>query len=160
MDPYRKAGNMTNHYVPSIKAAFYLDPVGRESGCLRVVPGSHRSPLHEQLWSLHLDIPARAAKLPHVGAKLLEMWERDSGDPEGGEGLLADPKVNHFGLEPRDVPSFAIESQPGDVVFFSHQLWHASFGGRSGRRMFTLNYRIAEAEVAKQIAEETEYTCT
>ncbi len=69
-------------------------------------------------------------------------------------------KVNLFGLEPRDVPSFALESQPGDVVFFSHQLWHASFGGRSGRRMFTLNYRIAEAEVAKQMAEETEYSRT
>ena len=26
----------------SIKLAFYLDPVGRDTGCLRIVPGSHR----------------------------------------------------------------------------------------------------------------------
>jgi hypothetical protein len=35
-----------------IKIAFYLDPVGRESGCLRVIPGSHRDPLHGDLMPL------------------------------------------------------------------------------------------------------------
>jgi hypothetical protein len=29
--------------VINIKMAFYLDPVGRDSGCLRVIPGSHRT---------------------------------------------------------------------------------------------------------------------
>ena len=140
MDPYRLAGNMTQHYVPSIKAAFYLDSVDADTGCLRVIPGSHRSPFHEMFWSLHLDIPARAEKLAHVGPKLLEMWERDTGSPEGGEQLLQDPDLNHFGLAPSDIPGVAIESEPGDALFFSHQLWHASFGGRSGRRMFTMNY--------------------
>ena len=32
-----------------IKVAFYLDPVAKETGCLRVVPGSHRLPLHAAL---------------------------------------------------------------------------------------------------------------
>ena len=69
---------------------------------------------------------------------------------------------NTFGLAPEDIPAFAVESSPGgarlplahliilgggaagvgaDVVFFSHQTWHASFGGAAGRRMFTLNFR-------------------
>ena len=70
---------------------------------------------------------------------------------------------NTFGLAPEDIPAFAVESSPGgarlplahlivfargdaagavaDVVFFSHQTWHASFGGATGRRMFTLNFR-------------------
>ncbi len=32
-----------------VKVAFYLDPVGRDTGCLRVIPGSHRDPLHTAL---------------------------------------------------------------------------------------------------------------
>jgi ectoine hydroxylase-related dioxygenase (phytanoyl-CoA dioxygenase family) len=36
-----------------IKVAFYLDPVRRGSGCLRVIPGSHREPFHSALKPLH-----------------------------------------------------------------------------------------------------------
>jgi ectoine hydroxylase-related dioxygenase (phytanoyl-CoA dioxygenase family) len=91
-----------------IKVAFYLDPVTRDTGCLRVVPGSHRPPLHDDLKRL-----------------------REPG---------ADPTATPFGVAPRDLPQFPLESQPGDVVFFNQALWHASFGGRTGRRMFTLNF--------------------
>jgi len=35
-----------------IKMAMYLDPVRKDSGCLRVVPGSHREPLHSDLLPL------------------------------------------------------------------------------------------------------------
>ena len=146
-DPEWIAGRRgKNHYVPSIKVAFYLDPVAKESGCLRVIPGAHRNPFHDRLWSLHLDIPVNAAKLEDVGPKLLQMWERDTGIPEGGEKLLSDPGVNHFGVDPREVPSYPIESEPGDAVFFSHQMWHSSFGGKVDRRMFTLNFRSAQIE--------------
>jgi ectoine hydroxylase-related dioxygenase (phytanoyl-CoA dioxygenase family) len=69
------------------------------------------------------------------------MWERDTGNSDGSDRLLCDPDANHFGFEPGDVPGYPIESQPGDVVFFSHQIWHASFGGRTGRRIFTLEFR-------------------
>ncbi len=34
---------------PIIKVAFYLDPVREDSGCLRVIPGSHKEPLHSDL---------------------------------------------------------------------------------------------------------------
>src|SRR5207253_9639051 len=33
----------------SLKIAVYLDPVDRNSGCLRVIPGSHRDPFHQTL---------------------------------------------------------------------------------------------------------------
>jgi ectoine hydroxylase-related dioxygenase (phytanoyl-CoA dioxygenase family) len=52
----------------------------------------------------------------------------------------ADPTVSPFGVEPRDVPCYPLESHPGDMVMFNQNLWHASFGGRTGRRMFTLNF--------------------
>ena len=91
-----------------IKVAFYLDPVARETGCLRVIPGSHIPPLHDDL------------------------------KPLGSQ--RADPSVSPFGVAPNEVPSVPLESNPGDMVFFNQNLWHASFGGRTGRRMFTLNF--------------------
>ncbi|MCZ6679222.1 MAG: phytanoyl-CoA dioxygenase family protein [Candidatus Poribacteria bacterium] len=96
---------------------FFQDQLVKDGGCLSVIPGSHCSPLHEVLWSLHGDIPERGAH------------------------LVAQPGVNPFGISAGHIPSFSVETQPGDVVFFSHQLWHASFGGRSGRRMFALGYK-------------------
>jgi ectoine hydroxylase-related dioxygenase (phytanoyl-CoA dioxygenase family) len=81
---------------PRIKVAFYLDPMTKETGCLRVLPGSHRRPLFDD-----------AAGFRHLGPEL---------------------------------PGFALETEPGDVVFFSQNLWHSSWGGKTGRRMFTLNY--------------------
>ena len=145
-DPERIGGRWKDHYVPSIKVAFYLDPVGKDTGCLRVIPGAHRGPYHDKLWSLHMDIPAAVKGFDRVRPKLLTMWERATGDPESGERFLSDPDMNHFGLAPRDIPCYPIESEPGDAVFFSHQMWHSSFGGQAGRRMFTLNFRSAQTD--------------
>jgi hypothetical protein len=50
------------------------------------------------------------------------------------------------------VPCFPLESQPGDAVMFNQNLWHASFGGRTGRRMFTLNFGARPA-----LADQVEY---
>ncbi len=35
-----------------VKVAFYLDPLGPNDGCLRVIPGSHRAPFHTDLVGL------------------------------------------------------------------------------------------------------------
>jgi ectoine hydroxylase-related dioxygenase (phytanoyl-CoA dioxygenase family) len=97
-----------------IKIAFYLDEVTRETGALRVIPGSHR--LEMRNW------PARQA------ANAPELW----------------------GIAQNEVPSFALESSPGDVVVFNHNLMHAAFGGSSERRMFTINlcrHANSEAEL-------------
>ncbi len=94
-------------YYDGIKVAFYLDPVTKDTGCLRVIPSSHRLPLHDDLRTL---------------------LRRN------------DPSPSPL-LEPRNVPCFPLESQPGDVVFFNHKTWHAAFGGRTGRRMLTLNVK-------------------
>ena len=99
-----------------IKVAFYLDPVTKDTGCLRVIPGSHRPPMHDQLRTL---------------------INRNEPNPS--------PLV-----EPRNVPCFPLESQPGDVVFFNHNTWHSAFGGQTGRRMFTLNVK-AKPTTERQI---------
>ena len=98
-----------------LKIALYLDPVARDTGCLRVIPGSHRVDIVES-WDA---LKARNAK---------ELW----------------------GIEQRDVPAVALESQPGDVVAFNHNLMHASFGGSTRRRMFTLNL-CSHAETPAEI---------
>ncbi len=91
-----------------IKVAFYLDRVTKDTGCLRVIPGSHQLPLH-------------AALDPLLGQR-------------------ADSNHRPFDTDGPGVPSFPLESQPGDVVFFNQNLWHAAFGGKTGRRMFTMNF--------------------
>ncbi|MCE7982134.1 MAG: hypothetical protein DYG89_13140 [Caldilinea sp. CFX5] len=104
-----------HHVGKFLKVALYLDPVGRDTGCLRVIPGSHRLDLYDT-WE------ARQAR------KASELW----------------------GIDQREVPHVALESQPGDVVAFNHNLMHASFGGSSRRRMFTLNncaYCTTAAEI-------------
>ena len=90
-----------------IKVAFYLDPVRKDTGCLRVIPGSHKGTLHEAL---------------------NERWPKVAAEE------------SPYGIDGAEIPSFPLESDPGDVVMFDQRLWHASFGGRTGRRMFTLNF--------------------
>ena len=116
-----------------IKVALYLDPVTSHTGCLRVIPGSHRPPLHEDLEPLRL---LRRMQPGYAGKTVPD---------DAGPGCDMP-----FGVESADLPGFSLESQPGDVVFFNQRLWHSSFGGRTGRRMFTLNYGqdpVSEAQV-------------
>ena len=88
----------------AIKVAFYLDPVGRDTGCLRVLPGSHRL---ESIW---------------------RSGELSPRNPEAWGGAAA------------EIPGqVALETEPGDLVVFNHNTWHASFGGSQRRRMFTMN---------------------
>ncbi|MDB6169530.1 MAG: hypothetical protein JWM88_2394 [Verrucomicrobia bacterium] len=98
---HRDSLYQSNSYI---KIALYLDPVTRDTGCLRVIPGSHRD----------------------AG---LAMW-RDE-DLRAAEG--------NWGVHQRDLPAYPIESQPGDVLLFNHRTLHASFGGGTRRRMFTMN---------------------
>ena len=87
-----------------LKAAFYLDPLTRESGALRVIPCTHRMDAFN-------------------GTRVRE----------------AGACKEHWGLELQDVPCVALESTPGDLVIFNHNLMHASVGGGKRRRMFTMN---------------------
>ncbi len=87
----------------TIKVAFYLDPVGENSGCLSIIPGSHLPKFHA---GIKRAIDART-------------YDRQSPDLPGRYPLV---------------------SEPGDVVVFHHGVWHSSWGGKTGRRMFTINY--------------------
>ncbi|HJP29132.1 MAG: phytanoyl-CoA dioxygenase family protein [Candidatus Latescibacteria bacterium] len=56
------------------------------------------------------------------------------------EGIDPNDAEELFGVSPRDFPGVVVlESQPGDMVIFNHDLYHAAFGGSQRRRMFTMN---------------------
>ena len=80
-----------------VKLAMYLDPLTRDTGALRVVPGSHK-----QDWVGNLDPAA--------------LWD----------------------ITPDEVPSVALENQPGDVVIFHESVLHNAIGGGNRRRMLNL----------------------
>ena len=99
-DGWKKATDPTH-----LKIAFYLDPLTRDTGALRVIPGSHRE--------------------GEGYADELQKKVRGSADEWATSGA--------------NVPSMALETQPGDIVCFNHNTKHAAFGGSKRRRMFTLN---------------------
>ena len=109
----------------SIKLAFYLDAVGRDSGCLRVVPGSQQ-----------------------VGDTYAE----------GVHETIATSGSNRteqdWGIPGTDVPGLAIEAEPGDLVVFNHRIKHASFGGGTSRRMFTINLQQRFLEEDEELLRE------
>jgi hypothetical protein len=103
-----------------LKIVQYLEPLRRQTGALRIVPGTHRRGT---------------------------CWDRYTGE-------LADP-VNRLGLLPHRVPSYVIESEPGDLIAFDPYSYHASFGGSDGRRQITVTFAAVPACVAakRELAE-------
>ncbi len=101
---------------PRLKVMLYLDEVHADSGALRVIPGSHRSPLHDGLYTM-LDSAA---------------WEPI---PE------ADNEADMpFGVAGDRMPCYVVESNPGDVLFFNQCLFHAAYHASSGRRYIALKF--------------------
>ena len=103
----------------SANVSFYTDTLRRETGCLRVISGSH-----------HL-------ASPDPFALLMDRSE--------------DPDFMPFGVRPSEIPCYAIESQPGDVLVFTDSLAHASFGGEAGRHHYGMNF-IANPKTDEQVA--------
>ena len=94
-----------------LKINMYLDPVTKDTGALRVLPGSHKPGFHLNLAAL-----------------------QGTHDEKGETDPLATP----YGVKGPDLPSFAFESTPGDIVFFNQSLFHAVFNGFAGRRYIAL----------------------
>jgi hypothetical protein len=94
-----------------IKLYFYLDPLNAESGALRVIPGTN---VYTETYAQGL--------------------YRD---------LMADPgKVSEiYGVEINEIPSWTIDSEPGDLIIGDYRTLHGSFNGGVGRRLFTVNFR-------------------
>ena len=92
----------------SVKIAFYMDPLTKDDGCLRVIPGTHRKATPDMLDSIRY--------------------------------RNEDQDFRPFGLEPAAVPSVSFVSQPGDLLIFTENLLHASFGGAHRRHQHAINF--------------------
>ena len=112
-----------------IKASMYLDPVNKRTGCLRVIPGSHKVPFHLDLMPLERWRKAKNGS----SEKMMSGRQQDPSAANNTDDVS-------FGLIGKDVPCVALETIPGDLIFFHQNLWHASFGGRAGRRQLALSY--------------------
>mgnify|MGYP001211126832 CR=1 FL=1 len=104
----------------SFKMAFYLDPCSANTGCLRVIPGSHK---FGDKFGDGLYLAMKSSK----DNRTEELW----------------------GLAGADVPAVALETVPGDLLLFDHRIKHSSFGGGARRRMFTMNMeqRYADGDI-------------
>ena len=56
-----------------------------------------------------------------------------------------------FGLLPSELPSVALECEPGDVIAFKENTLHASFGGASGRHQNAINF-VENPKTDEQVA--------
>ena len=118
-DAKRYVGNTSWHYDggsnddSGVHLVMYLQPVRANTGALRVIPGSHKSPWFEELDERP---PLRYA------------WTRqDFARAEAPE--LID-----------SIPAYVCETDPGDVVAFDWRLYHATLGGPDDRRQVSLDY--------------------
>ena len=102
----------SDHHMCVIKNVMYLQPTAADRGALRVIAGSHKSPLHEDL--LHMGLQGF--------------------DEEKSQFL------KRSGLRGEEIPCYVFESNPGDVITFNELTWHAAFGGYRDRRTCTFNF--------------------
>jgi hypothetical protein len=53
-----------------------------------------------------------------------------------------------FGVDPRDIPSITLDSDPGDVIAWDFRTIHASYYGNVRRRLFSINFRESDQHAA------------
>jgi hypothetical protein len=98
----------------TLKLSFYLDPLRADSGAIRVIPGTHDH-------------------LSQFSRRLQETLYRA---PEGIREL--------YGVDAEEVPSWTVETDPGDILVWSFRTFHASFHGPEARRGFFLTFSTSE----------------
>jgi len=114
--PWHSDGGFLDYKRPMLhyKLAFYLDTLTRETGALRVIPGSHK------LNDMYAEALERDMNGPSIAVKINSSEER-------------------WAIHGSVVPAVALETNPGDVAIFNHATKHSSWGGGTRRRMFTIN---------------------
>ncbi len=99
-------------HLRMLKNLFYLQPTTGDRGSLRLIPGSHKSPLFDELIRIGL------SKSDNNESKFLK----------------------ESGMSGEDIPCYIFCSHPGDVITFNQNTWHAAFGGYEDRRNCSLAF--------------------
>jgi hypothetical protein len=97
---------------------------------------------HSDGWQSHIRFIKLAFYLdpltPETGALRVIPGSHRVGD-RYGEQLQRVLTSDGFGVPGSAVPFWSVSVRPGDLMLFDHNTKHASFGGGSNRRMFTMN---------------------
>ena len=96
-----------------VKVMMYLQPMQKQTGALRIIPGSHHIPFLRHLRALHEGIDTLAQD---------------------------DTSLRTFGVPGPDLSCHALEVEPGDVVMFNDRLFHGIYGKQEGRSFITLKF--------------------
>jgi hypothetical protein len=102
---------------------WHSDGYGGRGGLRHIKLAFHLDPLTRATGALRV-IPG----CHRVGEPFADQVEREIRDSQ-----------TLWGVAGSDVPAVALETQPGDVVVFNHDLKHSAWGGSQRRRMFTMN---------------------
>ena len=127
--PWHGGSGAVTWAVPHIKVALYLDDLGPDDGCLRVLPGAHRNYLRM--------IDDRWCDPPDY---FLPVRNRNTCDD-----------FRPWGLAPEEVPHVLLPTRPGDVLVFTEDLPHAAFGSNGLRVQVALSF-LAKPRTPQQIA--------
>ena len=112
----------TDCHLLMIKNVMYLERTTPERGALRVIPGSHQSPLCDEL--LRIGIKGTGGDKPRF--------------------------FTESGMRAEDIPCHVFSSEPGDLITFNQRTWHAAFGGYADRRTCTFNFYSDPRTVAEK----------
>ena len=105
--PWHGATEFTED-IGQIKVTMYLDSATKDTGALRVIPGTHK----------------------HGSTDYFEVLRPRTDEPD----------FRPFGLVPTEVPYWPLETEPGDVLVFTENLIHGSFGGPPGRHQIGASF--------------------
>ena len=95
-----------------LKNVVYLQPTTSDHESLRLIPGSHKSPLFDGLLRIGLN-------------------SSNDSEPQ----FLKDSEFRG-----EDIPCYIFCSQPGDVITFNQNIWHAAFDGYEDRRNCSFSF--------------------
>ena len=63
------------------------------------------------------------------------------------KNLMNPTKIKRiYGVEGNEIPSWPIDSQPGDVIVWNYRTIHASYNGGERRRLFSMSFREPKAD--------------
>ena len=108
--------------------------------------------MHDDLEGLMIDRLKQSIAEGRADRSMLDGYRERGFDVEGQESV--------FGAEQDSLPCNVVASRPSDVVFFDQNLFHASFGGDSKLRMFTLCYCTVPEDKASRACQQASYERT
>ena len=144
--------------ITHIKMAFYLDPVARDTGCLRVIPGSHAAKItHPHLLEdrQNLVLQQRMADNTFDEAAAVDLQLQPGQMSMHDVYMIHGARVNHStqrrtGVALRYMPTTSVferdlrpvEGNAGVTVNFAERpLWLVRGVDRSGRNDLTIGHR-------------------